>query len=128
MKNQRLRQIGKFCAGGVVGVSAFYISMYVLTEFLGVWYIISATIAWVLNWGCNFLMQKFWTFGNKDSKAVPKQLTAYFGMAIGFWLGGTVALYLLVEYGHLHYLVAQIIIMVITSMISYVVTSRIFKT
>ena len=106
MNKQRFSQILRFLVGGGVGVFAYYLTIYTLTEFAGVWYVISAIVAFVLNYAINFILQKFWTFKNKDTKNVSRQLTLYFGMALGFLVTNTALLYVFVEYVHLGYLVA----------------------
>lgn len=41
-KTSRLRQVVRFCVAGAVGVIAYYAALYGLTEYFGVWYVISA--------------------------------------------------------------------------------------
>jgi putative flippase GtrA len=122
-----VNQVIRFLLGGGAGVLAYYAVLYGLTEWCGVWYIASAGVAWVVNWTLNFTIQKFWTFRNRDRATVRRQLLCYFLMALGFLVTATTALYALVEWGGLHYLVAQVLIMTVTSTISFFVTRRIFR-
>ncbi len=126
MNKQRFSQILRFLLGGGVGVLVYYATLYTLTEFAGVWYVISAIVAFVLNYAINFTLQKFWTFENKDTKNVSRQLRLYFGMALGFLATNTVLLYILVEYVHLGYLVAQLILTLLLTVASFVLTRKIF--
>ncbi len=126
MNKQKYLQITRFLVGGGVGVVVYYVALYILTEFAMVWYVVSATIAFILNNGINFIIQRFWTFKNNDTKAVPMQLTLYFGMGISVLVINTALLYILVEYAHLYYLMAQLILTVILTVVSFVITKKIF--
>jgi putative flippase GtrA len=86
----------------------------------------SAIGAFVLNNVVNFLIQKFWTFKSNDTGAVPRQLSLYFVMGVCFLVANTLLLYLLVEYVHLYYLIAQLILTILLTIVSFVITRRIF--
>jgi putative flippase GtrA len=118
----------RFCLGGAVGVIAYYITLYCLTEYLKVWYIVSAVIAFVVNYGLNFMIQKFWTFNDKDIATFRKQMALYFTMAICLLIGNTTFLYLMVEFLHLWYMLAQVMLTVVFTTLSFIVSRRIFKT
>ncbi len=122
-----LAQIVKFCVGGGAGVLVFYLVLYTLTEWVGIWYLASAIVASVLNYGLNFLILKFWAFRNTDKKAIPLQAIQYFGMAAGLFFTNTALLYSLVEYLHLRYLVAQLGLTIALSAVSFAVSRWIFR-
>lgn len=129
MENQNkspLWQIIRFGLVGILAVGLYYGILYALTEFLHVWYLLSAIIAYVFNISSNFILHKYWTFKNKDKQKVRKQILWYFVLCISFFIINTVSLYILVEIIHLYYLHAQIILTVILSITSYFLTKRIF--
>ncbi|PIS41900.1 MAG: hypothetical protein COT25_00610 [Candidatus Kerfeldbacteria bacterium CG08_land_8_20_14_0_20_42_7] len=64
----RMQEFIRYCLAGIIGVGGYYLLLYVLTDYVGWWYILSATIASVVNFLSNFLLQKFWTFKNRDRK------------------------------------------------------------
>ena len=127
-KSSRSWQAVRFCLGGAVGVIAYYTTLYCLTEYLKIWYIVSAVIAFVINYGLNFVIQKFWTFNDKDTTTVRKQMALYFTMAICLLIGNTIFLYLMVEFLHLWYMLAQVILTVAFTILSFVISRKIFKT
>lgn len=88
-KTSRLRQAVRFCIAGAAGVIAYYTALYGLTEYLGVWYIASAAIGFILNTGLNFTLQKLWTFQNKEMQMVGRQLVPYIAMTVSFLVGNT---------------------------------------
>lgn len=112
-------------AGGP-GVLAYWLLLYGLTEWFGVWYIASATAAWVANWWLNFIIQKHWTFRSHSREQIWRERRQYWLMAVIFLVTTTPMLAVLVEWGGLNYLVAQVFIMVVSSVISYFWTRRIF--
>lgn len=126
-KGSRLGQIVRFCVAGAAGVIAYYVALYGLTEYLGVWYVVSAVIGFVLNTGLNFTLQKLWTFQNKEIHMIGRQLVLYVVMFGSFLAGNTVFLYLMVEYLHMWYIAAQVILTAVISILSFIITSRIFK-
>lgn len=101
--------------------------MWTFTEFLGMWYVLSSGAAFLLNNLVNFYMQKFWAFGSMDKKRTGKEAGKYTWLAIFTVSSNFLLLYLLVERWKIHYLLAQIPITIILTVISYFVTRKIFK-
>ena len=126
-KTSRLRQVVRFCIAGAAGVIAYYTALYGLTEYLGVWYVTSAMVGFTLNTGLNFILQKFWTFQNKEKHMVGRQLVLYIAMTVSFLVGNALFLYLMVEYLHMWYIGAQVILTVGISILSFIISGRIFK-
>ena len=126
-KTSRLAQVVRFCVAGAAGVIAYYGALYGLTEYFGVWYVTSAVVGFILNTGLNFTLQKFWTFQNKETQMVGRQLVLYVAMTVSFLIGNTVLLYLMVEYLHMWYVGAQMILTVVISILSFIISGRIFK-
>jgi putative flippase GtrA len=120
-------RILRFLSAGGLGVLLYYLVLYTLTDFIGVWYLASAAIASIVNWTSNFVLQKFWTFQNKDRKNLHKQAGIYAVMAIGLFGANLLLLYVLVDYLRLWYLGAQVIVTVLLTGVSFIITSRIFS-
>lgn len=127
MSNQnRLGQIVRFCLSGVVGVGSYYLVLYCLTEYLGVWYIVSATVATIVNYTSNFIFHKLWTFKDKSMDNVHMQVGKYITLVVGLYVFGTASLYLLVEFAHLWYIYTQLILTIVCTAISFAFSRRIF--
>lgn len=126
-KPSRPWQAVRFCIAGAAGVLAYYTALYCLTEYLGVWYVASAVVGFILNTGLNFTLQKFWTFQNKETRMVHRQIVLYVAMTISLLVGNTVFLYLMVQYLHMWYIGAQMILTVVISILSFIFSGRIFK-
>src|SRR3990167_11151751 len=124
-ETSRPGQVMRFYVAGAAGVIAYYAALYGLTEYLGVWYVTSAVVGFTLNTGLNFTLQKFWTFQNKETHMVGRQLALYVAMTVSFLIGNTLFLYIMVEYLHLWYIGAQVILMIVISVLSFIISGRI---
>lgn len=119
-------QIVRFSVVGAFSVFTYYALLYGLTEFVGLWYILSAFAAFIGYYIENFLFQKFWAFRNKDRRYIKRQLVQFTLMAIGNWVLNTSLLYVLVEYAHMWYMLAQGILTIVVSIIAYFALRYIF--
>ena len=121
----RIEQALRFCTAGIFGVSAYYAALYGLTEYFGVWYIASATIGFILNTGISFTLQKFWTFKNKKTETIRKQIMLYVVMKVSLLITNTTLLYCMVEYLHMWYISAQIILTTAETVADFIVSRKI---
>lgn len=83
-------------------------SLYLLTEYGHIHYLVSASIAFVFGFTVSFILQKFWTFQNKGRSNMHWQLTLYFIVALGNLAFNTLLLYVLVEFLHIWYIAAAV--------------------
>ncbi len=123
----KFKKILLFCFGGGISVGIYYIILYTFIEYLKIWYPISAVIGSVIMYSISFLFQKFLTFENKEIRTLKKEMLMYFGMAISLLLANSILLYILVEFIHLQYLIAQLVLTVVLSVVSYFTTKRILS-
>lgn len=119
-------QLVRFGFSGGAGVIAGYVTLYTLTEFAGVWYLFSAIVAGIVNGGINFFLEKYWTFKNKDASGIYKQAGQYAAARLVLFGADVGLMYVLVEYAHMHYLVAQIFLTIVLSLVSFVICRKIF--
>ena len=105
----------------------YYLALYGLTEYLGFWYVASAMVAFVLNYGLNFILQRYWTFENKVADNVGRHLVLYSAMMLSFFAGNTMFLYIMVEYLQMWYMKAQVILTAIISILSFIFSGMIFR-
>lgn len=105
----RYARVARFLVSGGTSTGVDLVLLYLFTEILGVWYLASATAAFMLAFFVSFTLQKFWTFQDY-SRDVPGQASAYLVIAICNLGLNTALVYALVEYTHIHYLVAQIMV------------------
>ena len=117
----------RFAVAGAFSVFVYYALLYTCTELVGLWYVTSASVAFLGYYLTSFSLQKFWVFQNRNMGYVRRQLIQFTIMAIGNWIINTSLLYLLVEYTHMWYMYAQAILTVIVSIIAYFAMRWIFR-
>lgn len=112
----------------LVGASGILVNLgilFVLTEFVGLWYLLSSTIAIYTSITSNFLLNKAWTF--RDTVIKQRGFLMY-GKFIGVSLVGMgIQLgfnYLFVEKLSVYYLLAALMSIVIASSVNFVLNRR----
>jgi putative flippase GtrA len=96
-------------SGGTAAVVNLSV-LFILTDFLGFWYLFSTTIAYVSAFAVSFCFQKFWTFKDMSVEKIHSQITLY--LIIGFINLGVNAglMYILVDWIKVWYFLAQIFV------------------
>ncbi len=92
--------------------------LFILTHWYGLWYLYSSIIAASVATIVSFILQKLWTFQNFSS-AVHKQFPLHVTLGLVNIAVNTAILYVLVEYFHIWYLIAQIISGIILAFVNY---------
>lgn len=104
-------------SGGTSAVTNLGI-LFILTHWYDVWYLYSSIIATSAATIVSFVLQKLWTFQN-FSTAVHTQFPLHVTLALVNIVVNTGILYVLVEYFHIWYLVAQIISGILLAFVNY---------
>jgi len=127
LKKEEIKSIVLFCIGGGTSIVTYYVILYTLTEYFKIWYPVSAVIGLVIMYSINFLFQKFFTFKNKNTNTIKKELVLYFTMAAGLSITNLIFLYAIVEFLYYNYLIVQFGLTMVLSIASYILTKRIFS-
>lgn len=122
-----LSQGVRYMCAGAIGVIVYYALLYVLTDCLGCWYLLSAFIGSVVNFGTNFFLQKFVTFKNPDRKSVHKQMAHYALLYFCLTCANLASLFVLTEHLHLWYILSQLPTSILLTLIGYHFSKKIFK-
>lgn len=101
--------------------------LYLFTDIFKIWYIISATIAFLFAFVVSFSLQKYWTFNDRSNERVSAQAALYFAVTTTNLGLNTLGIFLCVEYGHVHYILSQIIVSALIAVESYFVYHFVFK-
>ena len=104
-----------------VGGTAFIVdigSLYILTEFFGIYYLISATIAFILGLIANYLLSISWVFNKRtlDNKKLEFGIFTIIGI-IGLVLNA-VLIWFFTEYIQIYYMLSKIITAAIISLLT----------
>ena len=109
IKNNQFKIIRFLIAGGSAALTQLSLT-YILTDIVGIWYVISAVLSVAVAFVVSFTLQKFWAFKNFSKDKLLLQLFLYLVFLIWNMSLTGFASYILVDYVHLHYLLAQVFI------------------
>ncbi len=111
----------RFLISGGIGTVFNLVVVYVLTDIMGIWYLYSTTIAFVMSFFVSFTLQKFFTFQDHALDTIRAQAPKYLAVALINMGLNALFMYVLVESVGLHYLLAQIITIGSISIESFIV-------
>ncbi len=109
----------KYIISGCIAAAVDIAALYALTEFFGIWYLASSVLAFIIAFFFGFALQKFWTFGCRDLRAIYKQAFLYLLTGMISLAGNSCMMYLLVEKFYFHYILAQIITGALLALFSF---------
>ena len=93
--------------------------MYVLTEFFGVYYLVSAVLAFVVAVTNSFVLNKTWTFGEKIGHRVYSRYIKFIVISLIALIFNLMLLYVLVEYFKIWYMPAQLVGVILNLIINF---------
>jgi len=88
-----------------------FVVLYLVTELLGIWYMTSVIIAFVFSFFTSFVLQKLWTFNNKDFSTIHIQTAKLFTITLVSLGINMIGIYLLVSKFDVWYIFAQALIL-----------------
>jgi dolichol-phosphate mannosyltransferase len=94
--------------------------LYSLTEFFGIYYIISAVIGFIAGGTHNFTLNKVWTFKEKLKDKYFKEYFHFFSVSILSYMLSILILYLLTEFAGIFYVFSQAIAMIAGGSLNFV--------
>lgn len=101
-------KIYRYIVSGIVAAAVDFGLLYILVDLCGLWYLVSATIAFIATVCTSFVMQKFWTFENSDTSVIARQMAGYVVLSIINIGVNTVLMYVFVDLLTIHYIIAQV--------------------
>jgi len=116
------KQAAKYYAVGASGVLVNLGLLFYLTEYVGLWYFLSYTLAISASITSNFILNKFWTF--RDSINSQRTIVMYVKFASVSFLGMAIQLgsvYFLVESLSVYYMMAALISISIAGAINFII-------
>ena len=126
-KSQDVLRLVKFCLVGLSGVVVSVASLWLLTDVIGLFYVVSAIVAHVLSVTNNFAWNQAWTFRDR-SHGVPfavifKRWVKFLlttGLAAGLYLG---ILTLLTEVFGLWYILSSLCAIAVSTPVNFLVSN-----
>lgn len=113
-------------SGGSSGVTDLVV-LYILNTIFGIYYLLSAIIAFIIAFFVSFTAHKFWTFKSHD-ESTHYQVMLYFFASIFGLLLNTLFMYIFVDHFHVQVILSQIIVGFMVASISFFVSRNlVFK-
>jgi dolichol-phosphate mannosyltransferase len=98
----------RFAISGGVATVVDIALLYALTEWGGIWYLISSVFSFLVGSITHFSISRHWVFVD-SSKRFWAQYKSFFAIHLGGLAINLIALYILVEYFSIYYILAKII-------------------
>ncbi|MBI4779111.1 GtrA family protein [Candidatus Falkowbacteria bacterium] len=117
----KYKQIIKYLIAGGTATSVDLALLYFFTDILGIWYLISASLAFTMAFFVSFFLQKFWTFRDGDKEAMYKQMRIYLAVALANLTLNAALMYILVDGLKIWYMLAQFVVSGLIACESYFV-------
>lgn len=116
----------KYVISGVIASLVMFISLIFFRETLGIWYLYSSTLAFVLAFFSSFLLQKLWTFRNISNSETHKQLVLFFVVSIINLGLNAFAMFVLVDIMNIWYILSQFFVTALIAIWSFFIYRIIF--
>jgi putative flippase GtrA len=117
--NKGIYQFVKFSIVGVLNTLINLLVIYIFTEFFGIYYLISAVLAFIVAVTNSFILNKIWTFQENFRKNLHLKSIKFFIVSIISLIFNLFILYISVEYLKIWYIFAQIIAIIFNLIINF---------
>ncbi len=111
--------IVRFLLAGGIGVATNLSVLYVLTEYVGLYYLVSVVAAFWCSFVVSFILQKYWTFQDASTTQVRRQALLYVSVAAINFCINVALMYLFVDKFHLWYVAAQAVASLLIAILSF---------
>lgn len=108
-KKNVIKEFFKFVSVGLVGTFLNISFFYYLTEYAGIYYMISAVFAFLVVVTSNFIFNKIWTFKEKLKESVLKKYALFYSVSITALLVNLLFLFVFTEIFGMYYVISQIL-------------------
>lgn len=102
----------RFIVAGIFAASTNFCILYIATEYVHLWYVASAIVAYILATLVSFSLQKFWTFSKTSNAIKVNDFLLFSGNSAIALAFNAYGLWFLVEYVHVWYMTAQAVLVI----------------
>ena len=114
-----IKELVKFGVVGGIGTLVNIAILYLLTEKIGVYYLISAIFSFIIAMSSNFILNKVWTFKENIKLGIGKKYLQFGLVSISALLINLFFLYIFTEIFGIYYIISQILAIGIALIINF---------
>jgi len=118
-KKDLRKEFFKFAFVGLIGTLVNIFILYLLTEKLGVYYIISAFFSFIVAMTSNFILNKVWTFKESIRLDIGKKYMQFVLVSVSALLVNLFFLYFFTEIFGIYYIISQILAIGIALIVNF---------
>lgn len=119
-KRGTLNQFGIFAIVGFIATVINLVFLYIFTEFLGIYYMFSAVLAFFIADLVKYIINTKWTFNTRLRRNFFRRYYKFFCVSMIALVLNLGLLYSLTEFLGVYYLVSQVIAIAITLWINFI--------
>jgi len=114
-----IKQFVKFALVGIVNTLTNLTILYILTDFFGIYYMVSAVFGFLVAVTNSFIMNSFWTFKETSGVNRRKECSRFFVVSISALIVNLSFLYIFTEFFGIYYLLSQILAVGVATIVSF---------
>jgi len=111
----------KYIISGCTAAVTDLVLLYIFTDILHIWYLLSAILAFIIAFFVSFYLQKYWTFRDNSRDKIYTQMSLYFLVGIINLSINTGGMYILVDKFNIMYILAQIMMGALIAVSSFLI-------
>jgi dolichol-phosphate mannosyltransferase len=119
-KKNVIKEFIKFGVVGGIGTLINIAILYLLTEKVGVYYLISAIFSFIVAMSSNFILNKIWTFKENVKLGIKKKYLQFGLVSVSALLVNLFFLYIFTEVLGIYYIISQILAIGIALIINFI--------
>ncbi len=118
-KKNVIKEFFKFAFVGLIGTIVNLVILYSFTEFLKIYYMISAVAAFVVAATSNFILNKIWTFKEEMKHEFLGKYIKFFFVSVVALIINLLFLYLFTEFLGIYYIISQVLAIGVALIINF---------
>jgi putative flippase GtrA len=124
----KYKKLLRFVISGGSATCVNILLLYVLTEHVHLWYLLSSIVAFLSAFLISFFLQKFWTFEDPAKDRMHTQFMQFLITMLAGLAFNTFLMYICVEYAHFPYILGQVLAGIVIAILNFIVYQKlIFK-
>lgn len=126
--NSPLIKFIRFAVAGGLSALINIALLYVLVQWLDMWYLAASVVSFIISVGIHFIVQKVWVFAHHEHGTVSVQFITFVSLALINLAINAPLMYICVSVAGINYLVSQVVVRIVLACLNYVAYERlIFK-